>query len=115
MGKRTGDHSPTRHGVENYQSALAMKVRMLQGMHHPILDLLYATVDTYEARLPSKSFLDASEFDTVHPDNASRNCFVQVQGATALLKHLRHGRCTDEGLSKAILNGQNWSVVSLKA
>jgi hypothetical protein len=71
MGERTGDHSPTRHGVENYQSALAMKVRMLQVMHRLILDLLYATVDTYEARLPSKSFLDASEFDTVHPDNAA--------------------------------------------
>ncbi|KAL4912771.1 hypothetical protein BDW62DRAFT_193988 [Aspergillus aurantiobrunneus] len=98
MGRRIGDCHLAQHGVEIYNSALRLMAGVLQRKCPPTPDILYAAIvfHTYE---------------TMHSHaTALRNCFVHVQGTTAILKHHNYDGHSDQSLIQAILTRQKWAV-----
>ncbi|RAH49970.1 Zn(II)2Cys6 transcription factor domain-containing protein [Aspergillus brunneoviolaceus CBS 621.78] len=98
LGGKTGDANLARHGLELYNSGLKMLAQIIHRNRKPSLDILYATIVF-------------SAYETMHGGgDALRNCFLHVQGVSAVLKQLDLGQCRDKDLVTSLLNRQKCCV-----
>ncbi|KAL3486789.1 hypothetical protein BJX62DRAFT_246553 [Aspergillus germanicus] len=98
VGGKTGDANLARHGLELYNSGIKMLARIIHQRRKPSLDVLYATIVF-------------SSYETMNGGgSALRNCFLHVQGASAVLKQLDFGNCRDKALVTVLLNRQKYFV-----